>query len=74
MKNKYGQRKRIYDLIDKHLASKRKWNVQLAFRFLREVYETDPQYSTARKFSDYLQRTSSGAYDAIVARSNTYIN
>jgi hypothetical protein len=48
MKNQYGQRKRIYDLIDKHLASKRNWNVQLALRFIREVYETHPQYSTAQ--------------------------
>ncbi|KAK7028398.1 hypothetical protein R3P38DRAFT_923774 [Favolaschia claudopus] len=40
LKNEYGRRKKVIDLINR-LAEKPNWNVELALRFIREVYEQD---------------------------------
>ncbi|KAK6974833.1 hypothetical protein R3P38DRAFT_3479541 [Favolaschia claudopus] len=73
LKNEYGRRKKVIDLITR-LAEKPNWNVELALRFIREVYEQDTKrFPTVRSFCDYLQSTKNNASVDILDRSCTFI-
>ncbi|KAK7056117.1 hypothetical protein R3P38DRAFT_1377096 [Favolaschia claudopus] len=73
LKNEYGRRKKVIDLINR-LAEKPNWNIELALRFIREVYEQDTKtFPTVRSFCDYLQSTKRNASVDILDRSCTFI-
>lgn len=69
IKNEYGRRKKIIDLIQR-LVDKPNWNLVLALEFIRDVYE--PEYRTTRAFCDYIQSTKTGGFDAVIQRSHTF--
>ncbi|KAJ7750712.1 hypothetical protein DFH07DRAFT_1034092 [Mycena maculata] len=73
IKSEFSRRKKVIDLIEK-LRSKPNWNLELALRFIREVYETDTTFRTTRAFCDRLQAAKSGFFEAVIQRSNTFVH
>lgn len=73
IKSEYSRRKKVIDLIDR-LQSKPNWNLELALRFIREVYEAGSEFKTTRALCEYLQSSKTGGFDAVIQRSNSFVN
>lgn len=70
LKTEYGRRKKIVSLVQWLVANRPRWDTALALCFLDARYQT--QYSTARRFSNYLTENTGAGMEAVKTASLSF--